>query len=230
MKYNNIVKGRFLSRPNRFIAFCEIGGEVYKCHVKNTGRCRELLIPGAVVYLDKAENPDRKTPFDLVKVCKGDLLVNMDSNAPNKVFHEYIPKLFSDVVKVKPEYTYGNSRIDFYVETVTDKKLIEIKGVTLENDGVARFPDAPTERGIKHIHELIEAKKAGFDCYIAFIVQMEGMREFRPNWDTHPAFGEALTDARNNGVKIIALGCTVTETDLDITYEIASLTELYNIV
>ena len=225
MKYNNIVKGRFISRPNRFIALCEIGGEVYKCHVKNTGRCRELLTENAVVYLDKAENEGRKTPYDLVKVCKGDLLVNMDSNAPNKVFHEYIPKLFKDVVKIKPEYTYGNSRIDFYVETLSDKKLIEIKGVTLENDGIARFPDAPTERGIKHIHELIEAKKSGFDCYIAFIVQMEGMREFRPNWDTHPAFGEALTDARNNGVKIIALGCTVTETDLDITYEIPVILE-----
>ena len=225
MKYNNIVKGRFLSRPNRFIALCEIEGEVYKCHVKNTGRCRELLTENAVVYLDKAENPDRKTPFDLVKVRKGNLLVNMDSNAPNKVFHEYIPKLFGDVVKVKPEYTYGNSRIDFYVETLSDKKLIEIKGVTLENDGIARFPDAPTERGIKHIHELIEAKKAGFDCHIAFIVQMEGMREFRPNWDTHPAFGEALIEAQNNGVKIIALGCTVTETDLDITYEIPVILE-----
>ena len=225
MKYNNIVKGRFISRPNRFIALCEIGGEVYKCHVKNTGRCRELLTENAVVYLDKAENEGRKTPYDLVKVCKGDLLVNMDSNAPNKVFHEYIPKLFKDVVKIKPEYTYGNSRIDFYVETLSDKKLIEIKGVTLENDGIARFPDAPTERGIKHIHELIEAKKAGSDCYIAFIVQMEGMQEFRPNWDTHPAFGEALTDAQNNGVKIIALGCTVTETDLDITYEIPVILE-----
>ena len=225
MKYNNIVRGRFLSRPNRFIALCEIEGEVYKCHVKNTGRCRELLIPGTVVYLDKAENEGRKTPFDLVKVRKGDLLVNMDSNAPNKVFHEYIPKLFGDVVKVKPEYTYGNSRIDFFVETAYDKKLIEIKGVTLENDGIARFPDAPTERGIKHIHELIEAKKAGFDCYIAFIVQMEGMCEFRPNWDTHPAFGEALIEAQNNGVKIIALGCTVTETDLDITYEIPVILE-----
>lgn len=220
MKYNNIVKGRFISRPNRFIALCEVDGEIYKCHVKNTGRCRELLTENAVVYLDKAENPDRKTPFDLVKVRKGDLLVNMDSNAPNKVFHEYIPKLFDNVVKIKPEYTYGKSRIDFLVETGQDKKLIEIKGVTLENDGIVRFPDAPTERGIKHIHELIEAKKAGFDCYIAFIVQMEGMSEFRPNWDTHPAFGEALIEAQNNGVKILALGCTVTETDLDITYEI----------
>lgn len=225
MKYNNIVKGRFISRPNRFIALCEVDGEIYKCHVKNTGRCRELLTENAVVYLDKAENPDRKTPFDLVKVRKGDLLVNMDSNAPNKVFREYIPKLFGDVVKIKPEYTYGKSRIDFLVETEQDKKLIEIKGVTLENDGIVRFPDAPTERGIKHIHELIEAKKAGFDCYIAFIVQMEGMREFRPNWDTHPAFGEALIEAQNNGVKILALGCTVTETDLDITYKIPVILE-----
>ncbi|MBR4878808.1 MAG: DNA/RNA nuclease SfsA [Clostridia bacterium] len=225
MKYNNIVKGRFISRPNRFIALCEIDGEIYKCHVKNTGRCRELLTEGATVFLDKSDNPDRKTPFDLVKVMKGNLLVNMDSNAPNKVFHEHIPKLFDNVTRIKPEFTYGSSRIDFLVETDTDKKLIEIKGVTLENNGIVRFPDAPTERGIKHINELIEAKKDGYERYIVFIVQMEGMREFRPNWDTHPAFGEALIKARYNGVHILALGCTVSETDLDITYEIPVVLE-----
>lgn len=220
MKYNNIVPGRFLSRPNRFVAICEIDGVRHKCHVKNTGRCRELLIEDALVLLERSDNPNRKTPYDLIGVYKGRSLINIDSQAPNKVFKEYIPQLFDGVTRIKPEYTYGQSRIDFLVECGKSKKLIEVKGVTLEANGIALFPDAPTERGVKHINELTKAIDEGYECYIAFIVQMENIRLFKPNYFTHSAFGDALVSAQKRGVTILALGCSVTEDSLNISYEI----------
>ena len=210
MKYENIVTGTFLSRPNRFIAHVKINGEVYVCHVKNTGRCRELLIEGATVYLQKAANPERKTKYDLIAVQKGDLLINMDSAAPNKAAAEYLRNRFGDNASIKPEKTYGDSRIDFYIEAGNEKWLIEVKGVTLEEQGRALFPDAPTERGVKHINELIKAAKEGYKTCILFIIQMKGIISFSPNDTTHPAFGEALRTAAKQGVQIKAIDCVVT--------------------
>ena len=210
MKYDNIVSGIFISRPNRFIANVNIDGMVHVCHVKNTGRCRELLVEGAAVYLQKASNPSRKTGYDLIAVQKGDLLINMDSSAPNKTAAEYLRSIFGDPALIKPEKTYGNSRIDFYVEDGDEKWLIEVKGVTLEEQGRALFPDAPTERGIKHINELIKAASDGFKACILFIIQMKGITSFSPNDATHPAFGAALRNAAAQGVLIKAIDCTVT--------------------
>ena len=210
MKYDNIVSGTFISRPNRFIAHVTINGKVQVCHVKNTGRCRELLIEGATVYLQKAANPARKTRYDLIAVQKGDLLINMDSAAPNKAAAEYLRKHFGDSALIKPEKTYGDSRIDFYVETAAEKWLIEVKGVTLEEQGKALFPDAPTERGVKHINELIKAVSEGYKACILFIIQMKGITVFSPNDTTHPAFGEALRLAAKQGVQIKAIDCVIT--------------------
>lgn len=210
MKYDNTVSGIFISRPNRFIAHININGEPQVCHVKNTGRCRELLTEGATVYLQKASNPLRKTGYDLIAVQKGDLLINMDSAAPNKAAAEYLRKHFGDKALIKPEKTYGASRIDFYVETAAEKWLIEVKGVTLEEQGRALFPDAPTERGVKHINELIKATKEGYKTCILFIIQMKGITSFSPNDKTHPAFGEALRQAAKQGVQIKAIDCIVT--------------------
>ena len=210
MKYDNIVIGKFISRPNRFIAHVNIEGKVQVCHVKNTGRCRELLIEGATVYLQKSSNPNRKTQYDLIAVQKGDLLINMDSAAPNKAAAEYLRKQFGNDAMIKPEKTYGDSRIDFYVETAAEKWLIEVKGVTLEEQGRALFPDAPTERGVKHINELIKATKEGFKTCILFIIQMKGITSFSPNDATHPEFGAALRRAAKHGVLIKAIDCTVT--------------------
>ncbi|MCH5199666.1 MAG: DNA/RNA nuclease SfsA [Oscillospiraceae bacterium] len=210
MKYDNTVSGIFISRPNRFIAHVNINGEVHVCHVKNTGRCRELLTEGATVYLQKASNPSRKTGYDLIAVQKGDLLINMDSAAPNKAAAEYLRKHFGDKALIKPEKTYGASRIDFYVETAAEKWLIEVKGVTLEEQGRALFPDAPTQRGVKHINELIKATKEGYKTCILFIIQMKGITSFSPNDATHPAFGEALRQAAKQGVQIKAIDCIVT--------------------
>lgn len=206
MRYNNIIEGKFLSRPNRFIAYVEIDGQREIAHVKNTGRCKELLLEGARVFLEVSDNPERKTKYDLVAVYKGDTLVNMDSQAPNKVALEFIKEMYPSA-KIKPEYTYGNSRIDI---CVNDKTLIEVKGVTLENSGVAMFPDAPTERGVKHIYELIKAKNNGYDSYILFVIQMKGIKEFKPNYKTHREFGNALKMAEKAGVKILAYDCTAT--------------------
>ena len=210
MRYDNIVSGIFLSRPNRFIAHVNINGEIQICHVKNTGRCRELLIEGATVYLQKSANPARKTGYDLIAVQKGDLLINIDSAAPNKAAAEYLRKQFGDNALIKPEKTYGDSRIDFYIETATEKWLIEVKGVTLEERGRALFPDAPTERGVKHINELIKATSEGYKTCILFIIQMKGIASFSPNDTTHPAFGEALRNAAKKGVQIKAIDCIVT--------------------
>lgn len=210
MKYENIVKGEFQDRPNRFIANVLINGKTEVCHVKNTGRCRELLTKGATVYLQKSNNPNRKTKYDLIAVQKGERIVNMDSQIVNYVALEYLPQMFENITYVKPECKYGNSRFDIYVETETDKIFIEVKGVTLENDGVVRFPDAPTERGIKHLKELQKAVTEGYKAYVLFVVQMDNVLYFEPNRITHPEFAETLNLASKNGVSVLAYQCHVT--------------------
>lgn len=214
MKYENIVTGKFKSRPNRFIAMVEIAGQIEKCHVKNTGRCRELLLPDAEVYLEKSSNPARKTAYDLIGVKKGELLINMDSQAPNRAVKEWLESevYFKHVTYLKPECKYGNSRIDFYLETEEGQKIfIEVKGVTLEENGIARFPDAPTERGIKHIQELQKAVTEGYEAYILFVIQMKKILQFEPNDRTHKAFGDALREAAAHGVEVAAYDCLVTK-------------------
>ena len=223
MKYEKIIKGTFIDRPNRFIALVEVDGEAVKAHVKNTGRCRELLVPGAAVYLEDFEGRmgDRKMRYSLVGVEKnvpaGKLLVNMDSQAPNKVVCEALAdgairlEGMDRLTEIRAEKTFGQSRFDFFVEdSKGSSAYIEVKGVTLENDGIVRFPDAPTERGVKHINELVSAMEAGHRAYIIFVIQMGRMKEFRPNDDTHRAFGDALRSAEAAGVKVLAFGCSVT--------------------
>ena len=218
MKYNNILKGIFIDRPNRFIANIEIDGKTEAVHVKNTGRCKELLIPGTIVYVEKSDNPDRKTEFDLIAVCKGDELYNIDSQAPNKVFAEWILNsgYFGNIDILKPECKYGDSRFDFYIESDNRKIFVEVKGVTLEEDGVLMFPDAPTERGVKHLKKLCKCVDDGFEAYIVFVIQTEKVKCFTPNKRTHPEFAEVLKIADGKGVNILALNCNVTEDSLDI--------------
>jgi sugar fermentation stimulation protein A len=217
--YENTYTGRFISRPNRFIAKVEIGGNIEICHVKNTGRCRELLIPNAKVILQKSDNPKRSTKYDLIAVYKNEKLINIDSNAPNKVFLEYLKcgNYIKNIIYIKPEITYGKSRFDFYVEAENRKIFIEVKGVTLEENGIALFPDAPTERGIKHVNELTECLAEGFEAQIVFIVQMSGVNYFTPNIATHPEFAEALIRSEQAGVKILAFECEVAENGLNLT-------------
>ena len=217
MRYGKIIKGKFISRPNRFIAIVEIDGNVETVHVKNTGRCRELLVPGATVYLEVSDKPERKTKYDLIAVEKGSLLINMDSQVPNKVVGEWIQNsaYFGEVKLLRPEHTYGSSRFDFYLETAEEKILIEVKGVTLENDGVVSFPDAPTERGIKHLRELSAALNAGFCAYVIFVVQMSEAKYFTPNEEHHPAFAEALREAVKSGVTPLAITCHVSEDSIN---------------
>ena len=213
MKYEHITEGRFIDRPNRFIAHVEINGQVETVHVKNTGRCRELLIPGTQVFLEKSSNSARKTAYDLIAVYKENFgLINIDSQAPNKVAKEWLETQNYDVVK--PEYKYGNSRIDFYMKKGMQEYLMEVKGCTLERQGIGYFPDAPTERGVKHLRELIGAKKAGYECAVAFVIQMEGVTEVRTNEETHPEFKEALEEARAAGVKVLFLMCKVEKDSL----------------
>ena len=216
MKYDNIVEGVFVERPNRFIAHCYIGDRLEVCHVKNTGRCKELLIKGTTVYLQESNNPNRKTKYDLIAVQKGDRLINMDSQIVNAVALEYIPNLFEDIKLIKPEFKYGNSRFDIYIETETDKIFVEVKGVTLENDGVVRFPDAPTERGVKHLKELQKAVIEGYKAYVIFVIQMSDVKYFEPNIVTHPQFAEELKLARDNGVIPLAFDCAVTQDSIEI--------------
>ena len=222
MKYPNIYPGSFIDRPNRFIAYVECAGRTETVHVKNTGRCAELLQPEVPVYIQKSDNPERKTGWDLIAVEKGDRLINMDSQAPNKVAQEWICAggLVPDPVLVKPEYTYENSRFDFYVETKNQKILVEVKGVTLEEDGVVRFPDAPSERAAKHVQELKKARKAGYEAYVLFVIQMKGVRYFTPNRQTHPEFAEALQEAAEAGVKILARDCVVTTDSMTLADEV----------
>ncbi len=229
MNYNNIVEGIFISRPNRFIANVEINGQVEVCHVKNTGRCKELLIPGKTkVYLeDHGENTKRKTRYSLLTVVKetpnGPMLINMDSQAPNKVAKEWLERggLGKNVTYIKPEKTYGDSRFDLYFEYLTEenevvKAYMEVKGVTLEEDGVVRFPDAPTSRGTKHIECLMKAKEEGYEAYILFVVQLERFTSFEANHQTDPAFAQALETARRNGVQVLVKPCIVTPDTLQI--------------
>ena len=218
MEYRNVTEGRFLSRPNRFIARVETGGEEVVCHVKNTGRCAELLRPGARVYLEKSANPARKTAWDLIAVEKGDLLINMDAQAPNRVFAEWAAegKFLPEVEAIRPEYRYGASRLDFALTTPRGLHLVEVKGVTLEEGGHARFPDAPTERGVRHLEELERAVAEGLAATAFFVIQMEGMRDFAPNDVTHPAFGAALRHVVANGVRVEAWECAVTPGSLRI--------------
>lgn len=218
MKYKKVVEGVFLERPNRFIARVLIEGAEHIVHVKNTGRCKELLVKGARVFLEEGDSPNRKTKYDLIAAYKGDMLVNMDSQAPNKMVMEWLKNgnLFSKNAVIRGEVTYGSSRFDIYVEDEHKKAFIEVKGVTLENDGVASFPDAPTERGIKHIKELIKAKGEGYDAYIFFVIQMKGISCFTPNYKTHREFGKALKEADEAGVKILAYDSIVTSDELKI--------------
>ncbi len=222
MKYENIEPAIFLERPNRFIAYVEQEGKREICHVKNTGRCRELLVPGAKVYVQRQSNPGRKTPLDLIAVEKGSRLINMDSQAPNKVTAEWLRTgLFcSPEAFIKPECPFGNSRFDFYIEDGTRKIFMEVKGVTLEEEGIVRFPDAPTERGVKHIQELAACKKAGYEAYIFFVIQMKKVRFLEPNDRTHPAFGEALRRAAKEGVGVFARDCRVEPYELKVDEEV----------
>lgn len=208
MKYGNITLAKFINRPNRFIAEVEVDGKKEIVHVKNTGRCKELLIPGCDVWLTAPDSPGRKTKYDLVAVRKSNgLLINIDSQAPNKVAAEWLSK--QNYTTVIPEYTYGDSRIDFYMEQGDTKCLMEIKGCTLEVDGIGYFPDAPTERGVKHIRELIKAQKDGYRTILGFVIQMDGVTEVRPNVTMHAEFGEAMDEVKKAGVEVLFLTCHV---------------------
>ena len=214
MKYLKTLQAKFIDRPNRFIAHVDLNGIVETVHVKNTGRCKELLIKGVTVILEESDNESRKTKYDLIAVYKENFgLINIDSQAPNKVAKEWLES--KDYTYIKPEYTYGNSRIDFYMEKDDRKYLMEVKGCTLERDGIGYFPDAPTERGVKHIYELIKAKEDGYEVSLAFVIQMEGVNEVLPNIETHPEFGVAIDDAKKAGVNIVFIKCRVYESRLE---------------
>lgn len=217
MKYSKTVPGIFVERPNRFIAHVLINEEKNVVHVKNTGRCKELLIPGCSVILEKSSNPNRKTQFDLIAVYKKDFgLINIDSQAPNAVVREWLLKQSYDFIK--PEYSFGDSRIDFYMEKnvsgTVEKTLLEVKGCTLEKEGQGYFPDAPTERGVKHLRELSKAVSLGYKAMVAFVIQMEGVHSVLPNIETHPEFGVALEEAKKAGVQVLFLECKVFEDEL----------------
>lgn len=222
MRYNNIISAKFVLRPNRFIAEIDINEKREICHVKNTGRCKELLKPNANVYVQYSDNPKRKTKYDLISVYKGTELINMDSQAPNKVFGEWVEKgnFIPNISKIKTECKYGKSRFDFYIEAKNRRIFAEIKGVTLEENGVVMFPDAPTERGVKHIKELSECVKDGYEAYVFFIVQMKSCSFFKPNRAMHSEFADALIEAEKSGVNIKALNCIVTPDELSIDREI----------
>lgn len=217
MHYHNVCQGVFLRRPNRFIAEVEIDGRTEICHVKNTGRCRELLIPGTEVYLQRADQKKRKTGFDVIAVRKGNNLVNIDSQVVNGAVEEWLRKgtLLKDLSLLKREVTFGKSRFDLYAEYENGKKaFLEVKGVTLEQGGVARFPDAPTERGIRHLTELCECLARGYQAYLIFVIQMKGVHRMEPNWTTHRAFGETLVRAQQAGVHILAYDCLIQPDDI----------------
>lgn len=215
MKYHNITPANFISRPNRFIAHVDVDGVDTVVHVKNTGRCRELLLPGARVYLEKAQNPERKTPYDLVAVEKDGRIINIDSQAPNIVVKEWLISQ-GEYDKVQPEYKFGNSRIDFYMEKGDQRYLMEVKGCTLFQGGIGYFPDAPTERGAKHLRELAGAIAEGYNTAVAFVIQGEGITEVRPNEETDPEFAKAFREAINAGVKIVFFTCEIAPDELKI--------------
>lgn len=218
MKYETIRQGTFVERPNRFIARVLINEKAETVHVKNTGRCREILIPGVKVVLESAKNKERKTAYSLIAAYKGETLINIDSQAPNQVIYEALQQgllpCFKNPIRIAKEVRFGNSRFDLYYETESEKGFIEVKGVTLERDGTALFPDAPTERGAKHLVELAEAVKLGFKGHIIFLIQMKGPRQFLPNTAMDPKFTEALRIARTSGVEILAYDSMVTEDSL----------------
>ena len=209
MIYAHTRTGIFRARPNRFVAVVEVDGKDTVCHVKNTGRCKELLVPGCTVILESSDNPNRKTPYDVIAVYKGERLINMDSQAPNKVAEEYLRQHFPEA-DIRREVRYGESRLDFSMELNGETWFIEVKGCTLEVDNVGYFPDAPTDRGVKHLRHLTKAVKEGYKAAVLFVIQMEGITAIRPNDTTHPAFGEALRKAAENGVEIWAVDCAVT--------------------
>ncbi len=217
MRYENVCMGRFISRPNRFVAHVCLNGETVVCHVKNTGRCRELFVPGAQVVLTKSTNPARKTAYDLIAVYKGDRLINIDSQAPNRVFHEWARSggFLKDITYIRPETFYGQSRLDFYLDAGGQKVLVEVKGVTLEDEGKVLFPDAPTIRGTRHLKELTAAALLGYACYVVFVIQMSGVHSFSPNDTTDPAFGKALREAAAHNVHVLAYDCLVAEDFLE---------------
>lgn len=215
MKYPDIVAGKFIARFNRFVAAVAIEGREELCHVKNTGRLRELLLPGAPVFLQKVSKEGRKTQYDLISVKKGQRLVNIDSQAPNKVAAEYLPRLIPGIKTLKTEAVYGSSRLDLYLETAREKYFVEVKGVTLEEAGVALFPDAPTERGLKHLADLGRSLNEGYKALMLFVIQMEGVKSFSPNYLTHRAFGEGLKKAQAQGVSLKAVDCRVTPAELE---------------
>ena len=211
MKYNKVVEAKFIERPNRFVAYCDINGEIEKIHVKNTGRCKELLVPGCTVYLEESDNPNRKTKYSLISVIKENRLINMDSQVTNKMVCEalkdkslILPGFDEEITLIKPEKTYGNSRFDVYLEGKTKKAFIEIKGCTLEEDNIVKFPDAKTDRGVKHVKELIKAKEDGYLAYIIIVIQMKDVLYFTPNIERHKEFKDVLKEADEKGVKILA--------------------------
>lgn len=215
MQYHSIRPARFLSRPNRFIAYVELDGEQVVCHVKNTGRCRELLVPGCTVYLEQSDNPARKTAYSLVAVDKGGRLINMDSQAPNRAAGEWLAEGgMGSFPVIRPETPWGASRFDFYLESPDRRGFLEVKGVTLEEDGAALFPDAPTQRGVKHLRELIRCQQEGYRACALFVVQMQGISYFTPNRRTHPEFAQALEEAAAQGVRLEAVDCLVTPATL----------------
>ncbi len=233
MRYHEIIMANFIERPNRFIAYVDIGGMREKVHVKNTGRCRELLRDRAQVYLERSDNRNRSTAYDLVAVDKEGRLINMDSNAPNKVVGEWLTSggLYQDVSLVRPETTFGNSRFDFYVESKTGcRAFIEVKGVTLEKDNIAAFPDAPSERAVKHVEELMEAHMQGYEAYLIFVVQMKDIAHVEPNWKTQPAFGEALKKARSAGVHLLAYDCLVEKDSLALNKEVPVILDSLDLI
>ena len=209
MIYENILPAVFVDRPNRFIAHVELNGRLEVCHVKNTGRCRELLIPGCRVYVQHQPSPTRKTAYDLIAVEKGERLLNMDANAPNRIFGEYVRagRFLREWTVIRPETTHGDSRFDFYLESPGHRLFAEVKGVTLEDDGVMRFPDAPTERGVKHLEGLARCVQEGYEAWAVFVIQTENVRWMEPNRRTHPAFADALRQAAQAGVHLLALDC-----------------------
>jgi len=217
MKYSNMIPGIFLSRPNRFIAHVQIQGQVEVVHVKNTGRCRELLPVGAEVWCQRSDNPARKTKYDLITVRKGSRLINMDSQAPNAAAKEWLRSGgLGEISQLRAETTHGDSRFDFSFVKDGRTCFLEVKGVTLETDGICAFPDAPTERGARHLRGLTEAAKAGYGAYVLFVIQMADVAYLHPNDATDPDFGKALREAAENGVEVLAMDCAVTETEMTI--------------
>lgn len=215
--YSNIKRAVFLDRPNRFIANITIDGKEEVCHVKNTGRCKELLLPNAEIYVQHSTSPGRKTAYDLIAVKKGERLVNIDSQVPNRVVEKWLEEKnpFGKITYIKPECKYGSSRFDFYFEAEGQRAFAEVKGVTLENDGVVSFPDAPSERAVKHIKELISAAEQGYKCYVIFVIQMNNVRYFTPNYQNHRQFGEILKTAADKGITVTAIDSIVTQNSIE---------------